>query len=320
MFRITAILILLALVAVGCGRSDRFLVEGTLADMVDKEVRLVWNDGSGAVCAIGTHTDGRGNFKLEGASETYTLVSLTDADGWPLASFPVVNGEKLQVEGSRKALTVTGTEAAGLLTELRKRLKTLKGDSRVREVAAFVRANSGSVAATVALIEEFDGRGNPKMADSLFNLIDASARPLSLVESYAEGLGIADVNATHITGFSILTSKGEVERLTLSDEPFTLVMAVGLDGVGPEGMRLIETTRREHPRLRVVELMLEGDSARWQASVKRHSGLDSLPGVVRGWVPGGVGAPGLKGLGISRMPMALLADSSARIVWKKYSY
>lgn len=318
MFVRVLILMWLLVLAAGCGRSDRFEVAGQVKTLAGKEVRMVWYDGNGAVCSVGVHADDQGKFKLQGGCASWTLVSLTDADGVALTNFPVMDGESVKVTSDGNGYRLEGTEAVEALTAFRASARTLGSAKMPDAVAAFVRDHRASVASTVVLMEELNGLANVTLADSLFNLIDASARPLSLVEGYVEGLQLSDPKGKHVSGFSARAANGDVERLNFSEAGHTLLIAVGTEGAGAWGDEQIARARREHKGVRVVELTVEGDSAHWQRRVNALKSADSLGRVLRLWVPGGAGYPGIKGLGIRAVPMAVLADSSARVLRREF--
>ena len=306
---------LAALLLAACsGSSDAFTVKGTIEDAPLRELRMVYYDGR-SLQNVEVRTDDKGRFETKGFAPSSVFVELyADAEAQmpPIAVFIAENGETVKVKGlvgSHAYAEVKGSKDNELLYAFLARCGQLTGKALNDSIAAFVSDNKTSKASTVLMSKFFDHGGALVLADSLFNAIQPEARPLSLIEGYAEMLSYVSPERAvrSIPAMSFCGSNDSTMSFVPGYHSYNVL--VFSESLKPDSLtRFMRSLRSEAPkrRLRIVEVCLWADSVMWRRAISRDSATWQ-----QAWLPGGANARPIRALQISSTPYIIVCDSAA---------
>ena len=307
---------LAALLLCSCsGSSDAFEVKGTIEDAPLKELRMVYYDGR-CLQNVEVRTDDKGRFVTKGYAPSSVFVELyADAETQtpPIAVFIAENGQTVKVKGtvgSRAFAEIKGSKDNDLLYDFLARCGQLRGKSLNDSIAAFVGQHKASKASTVLMSKFYDHRGALELADSLFNAILPEARPLSLIEGYAEMLSYVSPERAvrSVPAMSFCGSNDSIMSFVPGYHSYNVL--VFTEPLKPDSLtRFMRNLRSDATkrRLRIVEVCLWADSTMWRRAISRDSATWQ-----QAWLPGGANARPIRALQLPSTPYIIVCDSSAR--------
>ena len=310
---------LLALIVASCsGSSDSFRVVGTIEGAPTQALRMIYYDGSG-MQNTEVRTDEDGSFETEGSAPTPVAVELRLDDDFttpPLAFFVVANGEKVKIKGSAQTkgydAEVRGSKHNELLSAFLKNCGQLLGKAMNDSIAAFVSRNSESLAATALVTRFFDNNLDLGLADSLFHMIATEARPLSLIEGYAELLAMVTGSPSNLPPMSFYGSNDSLLSYVPSTTSYGVLAFT--EARTPDSIRrFLRDVRAQYPkrRMKVVQVCLWADSVAWRRSIVRDSATWQ-----QGWMPGGASATTMRRIHLTDVPTIFVVDSTSNPIYR----
>ncbi len=324
-FRHIAVCLVSAL-TVACGNRDSFTISCETDPSIQRMVTFTYADASGIKTS--TIPLEKGKARLTAKLPTYTLVSVTLADGTPIADCIMHNGDKATVrftidpEGSGN---VTDVSVKGNKNTDNLRQFELDNDSLIqlgfsdalnRSVGDYISAHRNDPVSTVLLLRYFDSRDREAGTDSLLLMLNPDSRPMSLLQNLgaitAPQLS-AEPRGTIYT-FSLFTARDSIKTIRPSAHRQTILafLASGNQHYGEQIEELKELWElRDSLRLGIVEYSLTGDSARWRTEISRDS-----VGWIQAWAPGGAAGAPIRKFNIPRQPFYILFDSAGRQLYR----
>lgn len=316
---------LIMLAATACGKRDHFTIECRTSPDLQRMIMFTYSDHKGVQQQIQPLTDGKAVMK--GSCATLTLVSVGLADGTPIADCIVENGDRVKVSfkldaegsGSFSDISIKGSKPSSRLLEFEEENDSVitlgYGEELNRVVTDYVTANPDDPVSTVLLLRYFDARDNEMSADSLMMRLAPKARPATLLQNYGAITSgqLATEAGERIYAFSVFTATDSFMMLRPNDRRQTLF---AFTSQGRERRKQVDSLRHlqgisDSLRLRVVEISLAGDSAKWRREIAGDSAK-----WLQAWVPGNVSAPSLRRLAVPRQPFYILIDSTGNQLYR----
>lgn len=315
------IVALIAIIVASCGKSDRFVIKGRISGIGSQTLALTYYAAGGLKRVKVPASDGRVTF--DGVSVTPTLATVTLADGTPIATLVVKNGDKVSFTTNVDdplSLDVSGNSAsekiAAWLRDNAHHLHDRDARSVNESIARFVAANKSSTAATALMVTQFRTEGFETLADSLFSLIDVSARPASVVQNFSTVLSAqlsttahADLQPMNLYSAGDTITAYNPRRHSASLLCFLPDLRAARDSITP----LMRRLARSYPsrRLKVIEISTAPDSAAWQRCIASDSAT-----WLQTWAPGSVASTNIGKLAIPRLPYFIVADSTGAQIYR----
>lgn len=271
----------LILLAVACGGSSQFKIEGNLADGKSMTVRYVYYDAAGNRLLSGMTVSKEGKFEIGGSVTRPSLLEITDNNYVPLAIVPVTDGDELKVDiksSSGGGFSVSGSELAQKWSDF---FNTAGyGPDAVYEAAAKFGTEYPSLQTSLASLEGLRHK-------------TPSGNTLSLVTyiSSSDSAMVFDMKAK------------DLNMLIMTDYP------PGDDYPQKDSLRDVRRLRGSSG-MSMIELSAYSDIDRWSREEKRDT-----VSWKRGYAPGGIAAPGLEGLQIASLPVYILTDNSGKVLY-----
>ena len=302
-----------------CGSNDDFTVKGEVEGLGEQAVEMIYFGNGGVQRVEAMARDGKVEFK--GVSEDPTLVEIS-AGNRHLVDFIASNGDKVTFKMTLDepfGVEIKGNSAS------RDYAKWLNDNDSVlmkrdvrginMAVADYVGRNRESMASTLMLLLRFYSPGNELAADSLMNLIAPEARPEALVKNIVSAVGeqVSTAARGKLKTMNLYTACDSVVHFYPARHSYTLLVFSG-DGVKDDSVtsRLKSMEADFSPKyLKVIEVSLAGDSTQWRASIEPDSAT-----WVQSWAPGSAAAGSIRSLAIPRLPFFIVADSTARQIYR----
>lgn len=309
--------LLCAVLLTACGGAGGYVIDCDFEGLGNHGVEMVTTDGA-RVSRQQLHPD-NGHFTARGESAQPVLVEFFTLDGGErLLSCVVADGDRLKVEMDMErgasSLSVEGTpvmERYGRwLAENDSLLSTGNHAAANELVKRFVVDDRASLASTLALVTHFHTRGAELLADSVFNLIAAPARPASLTASFASSLGhqTSAVARANIKGFVLPVGRDSTVRFTPMKRAFTLIAFS--DTRKPDSvLKMMRALVRDMPAgdFDLIEVSVARDSASWRTAISADSARWR-----QAWTAGGPASPVVSAMSVAGVPFYILADSMGR--------
>jgi len=316
--------ILALIVLTACDSETAFTVSGSI-DGIGAQMLSLTYFADGTLRRVSSPAS-NGQFSIKASAKEPSLATLTLSDGTPIATLVVENGVKIKVTADLAdptGITVEGNDPsekiAAWIKDNAQVIKQSDAAAINASIAEFIAENSGDISATALLVTHFRTEGYEHMADSLFTSISTDARPAALVQNF---------NAVLASKLSATTTS-DIEALTLYEYGDSLVSynprayQTSLlcflsadrrlrDSVIPELKNMAEQFNDK--QFRIIEISTTPDSATWKSSVKNDSATWN-----RIWAPGSVSAPGIRKLGIERVPYFIVASSDGAQIYRGIS-
>ena len=182
-------------------------------------------------------------------------------------------------------------------------------------IGRYVKANPADVVSTLLMLTAFDASADPAGADSLLFSIDVSARPSSLTSGYnfllERLITAADTNQSHRLFRRRHRKRGNIpsRRFRTFDD---CVQHRGQPVTRqPADRNAAPTTQIRKKELEIVDISLDRDTVVWKNHIRRDSATWR-----QGWAAGAMAAPGINGIGINRLPFAVVCDSAGATLYR----
>ncbi len=295
----------------GCGSNDHFVVEGEFEGEAPQSVRaLYFANGALRNAPVSVR---EGKFKVEGRSEQPVIIDIYLPDRTRIATVVAHNGEtvKLKLNSAKPFdFSAEGDDTAEKLSEwVAANATTLSGGNRLavnKLIERYIESHKAELLSTVLLMSYYDSSVDPLKAAELFDIIDAEARPLYMVEGFSEMLGRmkSGANSVITEPISYYVARDSSNVFKPADHPYTLIALtssmLGRDSIVGE-LKQLSTL----DRLKLVELSVDNDSMAWRRSI-----IPDSAAWTQGWLPGGAMRAGVEQLSVPRLPYFVVVDST----------
>jgi len=300
-----------------CGRSDNFEVDVMIDGLGAEEVKAVYVTDRGVQQVMARATP-EGKFSIVGSSADPVMLELSRSDGSLLATLVVTNGDRMNFEMSLSRpneFKVSGNAVNESIAAFHQANRALIGNPVRRHeldrvIAGYIGRHRGDMVSTMLLMTLFDTREHPLYADSLFNLIEPQARPLSLTSCFKALLSVDvdDYSERFVGPFTVYGANDSLTGFVASGKSYSVLTFTPVDK--PDSVRsLLSRLRGKYTRrrLEVMEIAMWGDSAAWKRAVRKDT-----VSWTRAWVPGGPATPAIRHLTVPRTPFFIVIDSIGR--------
>ena len=310
-FKQIILYIVLLLATTACGGGDEFTIDCKIEGLGTRGIEVIYYDG--AVSRLSYHpVDGK--FRIIGQSEDPVMVDVFTIDQELLFTCVAQNGDHLKVkmnldEGT-KSLSISGQDASADYARWLVANDSLLSSAPAAEIngliANQVRENPKSMASTLMMLTHFSVPNFEMLADSLLNTLDLSARPVSLVRSFASQVGEQVTTSAHgdLRGFTLYTALDTTIHFSPSRHSYSLLVLSSERKPDSLLKRLKSLAKLPERRLQLVEVSLIGDSAMWRQAIK-----DDSAKWLQGWTIGAAAHPAVRRLAVPSVPYFVVADS-----------
>lgn len=317
---ITAVLMALTTIATSC-RSSNFKIKGELEGIGQSNIHIVYY-ASGSVHEEWVNTQGQGKFEFKGQSKEPTIAAILDTQSQLIACVMVENGDEISISGNaekRYELKIKGNKEdenwCKFLNDNAKQLASGDSDAVNAAVEKYVKANPDDMTSTLLLLVNYDSSADPTRAKQLLKDISTDAKPQSLVwafEALTANIGKPNDRLTAL--LLINAQSGKFGQLQFNGSSYTLLYIWGseTDDVHRADIARIRALQAatSAEKLQVADISLEPDSSFWRSTASRDSAQ-----WLQFWAPEGPLNIDLLPLHITATPLALITDSTGRIVW-----
>lgn len=335
------------LLLAACGGGPTFRIDGTVDGLGTQNLTLVYYADGAVQQVYAPAVDSK--FSMMGNTDKPALVWVYNNTGTLVGRLIVEGGDAVEARFSLSnpyETTVKGNDDAELLARFirdnaallnrvdakaststaRHRAGTSTATKADREalnraVETFVKKNRKSVAAAAVLAEFYDyGDGNQQKALELLDLIDPDYRPdsftrpmlsLAAATQYPDSL----LTARHSPlrdGMRVFGRDNRADTLTVKGRGRTLLMFTTDDTRRSDSVSGLVESLADRPSVKVADLSMDKDTTVWHRSLPDAGQTD----ISRYWLPGGPAAPVANSLHISADPYFVIADSTARILYR----
>ncbi len=313
------IILLAGVLAAGCSKSDSFKVSGTIEGAGGSMVELLYFN-NGAYERLSAPAK-EGKFAFQGSVSSPAVAFLSVSGGAPLVELVIRNGADIRCEidpANRFALKIKGDKANELYGKFlndNAEVFESRSISRINDaVKKFVEKNPGSIASTVAVITQFRSADNEIMADSLLGIIDAEARPNSLLANYNAVLSsqLSAESRESVGSMTLIGRNDSIVRYNPFRHKLSVLAFAGGDKTGRDSiLNALRALRKDYDtkRLGMVEVLTVPDSATWIHVTEQDSAT-----WYQVWTPGTFSAPSFRRMAIARVPYFVVVDSTGHQV------
>lgn len=307
----------------GCSHSDRFVLQATIEGIGVQSVTLTFY-ADGRVNKLELIPNEKGVVKFVSSATTPTVAELSlTSTGETLALIPVENGHKIKVTfpiANPLDITAKGYKPAEQMAEfISANAQVIQNsDFKVLNAAIkeFVIANPSSLASTCLMTTRFELEGYTQLADSLINLIDPEARPANIVENFNAVMTFRakDSLKQPVRTMNLSGVKDSLYSYTPSGQGITLLAFTGSSNSGRDSIaRVLGRVAGQYPakKVRVLEISLNPDSARWRRQARADSARWD-----HAWVAGSGAALSIEQLHVTRTPYFIVADSMGKQLYR----
>lgn len=294
--------------------SDSFKIDGTLANLDGKSIRVIFLNDSGVVDEW-TDVDKNGKFTFEGHAVQPVLVSLLNRRGQPVTMLVTANGDHLKVQGDAAknlGVSIKGNRLNEDWQLFRNEHRAFYRDANPSRLDAaiekYVRENPDDMLSTVLLVADYSDYSDRDKVNKMLKSINAQARPESLTGVFAGKM--AATRAGHLPRLMTLTlfkngTTSEEIKLT-GKTNFIHLWALPQDNRSLIIQRLQET----EADFGVLDVRAESDTMNW------HQTIANDPGTWKHyWAPGGPLEQGIQLMGVSSLPWYAVTDSTGLVVY-----
>lgn len=321
--RILLIAVLTGLLSASCADDSRFVVRGSVEGAPNMNLRFAYNSPAGFRSGVVAVRDGK--FEFAGVSPQQTLVEMYEHDFTPLGRLCLVNGDVVEctlTRGRHSAIKVSGSEINGRwATFLNANSEAFEGDRKGADslLAEYVGAHPDDLLSSLLMITEYDVRSNPQAADSLFALIEPAARPDFIAGGFAYLLGrvAPDGSQAPLDSISFISDKNRVESFAPKEHRATVLLFTD-DAERQRGDSLVKALVRLSGKkdVAVADIYLSPDTMAWRRMIREEKVAGVEAAWQRAWLPGSLGAPQLRNLGIGSLPFAIVCDSAGNQLYR----
>ncbi|MDE6276612.1 MAG: hypothetical protein K2M06_00710 [Muribaculaceae bacterium] len=318
---LTTILSVLSLAS--CADDSRFIVKGTTAGADNMNLRFGYNTPEGYRSGIVAVRDGK--FEFSGISSQPTLVEMFEHDFKPLGFLWLAGGDKIEcvlTPSHPEAMKARGTDInerlSAFLSSNTAALKHSPADAN-RAIEAYVGSHPDDLLSTLLMVGLYNSTADPAKADSLMATIRPAARPELLAGSSAflVSLAVPKDSFRPLDSLMVISTHNSIEAIVSSAKKATLLVFSDLEAQRTDSILASMTRVAAMKGARVADVYLSSDTLSWRRMIRGEKlrKIDDS-GWERAWLPGNLGAPQLRALGIPSLPYALVCDSAGRTIFR----
>ncbi len=307
------------IVMTGCGNGETFTISGIVNGAGTQNLRIGYVDNGTAVNNITVAVDGK--FRYEGSASQPIVVSIFSSSRKLIGCVYVKNGDAIEgewdIDKPYEAKVKGNSESSDWAEFLKENSAAFDSDdykATNEAIGKYVESHKDNVVSTLLMITNYNTIANEHKADSLFNLIDPTARPDALVASYRQMLTDMDAEMMTRKLLPLNLYAGEDSTITLrpTKQSVALLYFSGVEdrgGVVPKLRRL--TNDYPEKRLRIIDISFAPDTTAWRNSTRRDSASwDEC------WAVGATGNKAIEYLSIPRTPYFVVADSTGTQLYR----
>ena len=312
-------LCILSMCVVSCGDDTEFRVRGEVKGLGTRMISMMYVADGSIQMASAAAIDGK--FDLRGDSKEYTVVEFFTGSNQLVGRLLAKNGDtfhcKFDMENPEN-IEVRGNKPSEQWSEFVKAngemLKSGTPEMVDRLIAGYVTTHPDNIVSSLLMLTSYNSVDHESQADSLFSVIEPSARPEKLVEAYRLLLSennTAALNAK-VRAFTIHSLGDSMERFSPSRASYSL-LCFSDAGIARNKERVaLQRAFDCYPRRRfkLLDVSLAPDTVTWKAAA-----VDSLDWT-QVWVPGSVCNSTFAALGIPRLPYYILSDSVGNQIYR----
>lgn len=330
LIKITAVLLAVAaMLALGsCGSDGVFRVNGRITDFGTGNLRLVYFDNGAVQNVTATAVDGK--FAIDARVSSPVMVRLYTGNGHMLAAFNAAPGDN--IEGTFSLADPTAVELKGN-TEAERVARFLKAnadaiksgnhDSLNAAIAAYVRDNRDRLSSGTLLANYFHIPGHEAEMSELVALVgEKVARTASLrgVGDLVRRLAVP-VDSVRIEAFTVADRNGKLITVDPRTSARSLLMFTDAGSRSSDSVLALlrGVSASSTPKVRIVDISADADTAAWLESLREIAKTDSLGrllSVSRAWTPAPYAIMGLDGIAVAGVPWFVVADSTMRVLYR----
>lgn len=298
-----------------CSHDDTYSIDAEARGLGTQNLRLVYIADDAVHTAQTTALDDR--FRFEGRLERPVAMDIYNNSGALLARMLVSPGEHVSMKldiNDYGASVIEGSEATG-------RLIAFLADNRKSAdingaIAAYVGDHRDDPVSALLMTSYYDiDASTPATADSLLQLVDARARSVVGVESYATLLSQAMADRTRRLPARLRLRTADADSMVGIPTRGHRRMLLAIQDIDsrPELKRQAEAVadRLDARDISMVEVTLASDSLQWRLTLT----ADTVPGRwTHAYTPAGVMDLSLKPLAVTKLPCYIVADSTGRYI------
>ncbi len=321
---LTVIILCLVMLASACGHDESFIITGKVEDVPTMNLRIVYYVNGKVLTGVTAATDG--NFMYEGRTSDKSLIEIYDNDYRLLGRVVAMPGEDIVLTLNRAepyTIKASGNDIssrwAAFLNENAEALSSTRAAEHNAPIAEYIRANPTDELSAYLLMSQYDSSSaEPIPADSLWNLIDETARPKDIAAAFLMQMGrVASATANRpIINIPYIVSGNDAEIFKPSEQKLTFI-AFSDDFSGRDStitvLRDLDS-RRKSKRFEMLDLSVDSDTITWRRSVRNDSAE-----WIQGWVAGSISGQAISKLGVPTIPYYIVADSTGNQLWRGHS-
>lgn len=305
--------LLVSVVFTGCGGGETFSISGIILGGGTQNLHVCYMSEGTVVDALTVAVDGK--FRYEGAVAQPTMVEIFSSGRKLIGRVYVKNGDAIEGEWDIDkycAAKVDGNsesrEWAKFLRENVDALDSKNPSAGNEAIKQYIVSHPDNVVSTLLLITSYDATVNEAGADSLYSLIEPTARPEALVASYR--LMISAISADKMTRrmvpLRLYAGEDSVINYNHIRQSYSLLCFTGRDG-RDSIVKVLRRLTDDYPkrRLKVVDISFTPDTTAWHNATRRDSASWD-----EAWAVGATTNKAIEYLSIPRTPYFIVADST----------
>lgn len=265
----------------------------------------------------------KGKVEFRGITHNPTLVWILGAASSAPVAFYAERGDAIGISGKSAdplEWKISGNEITDALSDWRiANLKVLRASSSSpgsgaavnKAVAAYVRGHESDPVSTLLLLLYYDRGADPEGFLSLWKSLDGDAAEAEWQQlvSRSDMIGRSPQSPPLPKQVVLKTADDDgMDTLRLTGRSLLLWFSRFSDS--SDRSRDMARLRELKDKYHIVEVNADTDSLMWVRSLQ----ADTLPGVVRAWMPLGVSDPVAVSLGINSIPCALLVSPQGKVL------
>lgn len=318
------ILFILATLMMSCSGARNFTVDVECESDSHRMLVLTFVDSHNGIQQLNASLDNN-RASFIGENPEWTPAYLSWADGEPIVTLIVRNGDRLKIKlpaRSDEPVEIKGSKPSLRLADFHSRNKLRRGnpvpDSLNIAIAGYIHNNPDDPVSTYLLTDYFMCVGHEQEADSLLSVIAENARPQSMLRNYGSvNSRILAFKPEKIHSFTLFTATDSFVTIRPGRNKRTLIAV--LSAVASERSEQVKQLKKlsqkaDSLRWQIIELSFASDSARWRSSIAADTAS-----WLQSWSPGGSAAPPIRRLDIPRQPFFVMIDSAGNQVHRSSS-
>lgn len=312
-----ALVAIVAFVMCGCA-SNHFKLKAYLKGLGNQNVKVVYVDQDGQIVEnwVTAQSD---RFEVEGTCVNPSLLLVYNSINVAVFKTVVMSGDEIEVEGkvmSPTELKVKGSETAQQWNAFIHDHKSIYGANANPALNAaiekYVKENPKSMVSTLLVMVDYSPTSDDAV-DKLLNMIDGSAKPASLLDSYT---------MLKTKKKKPVTSLRSLNMLELASQDFEAAVFTGSrpsivlfwDKSVEESARtaaIAELKMLDAEAVHILDVNIDCDSAGWYRTVKNDATTWK-----HYWVPGSMMNHELKPLQLTTTPTIIVTDSTGHQLYR----